>query len=187
MQPHSSRSPANYDLEIDTLPPLEMEVDSSYRTVADLLTGRRIVKLGYFLQQYKSVVNHPKKCTMGRMDFVKEVRRGLLSELHFHCSNCEKSLTVATDDIPKMTKKDLNEAAVWGSLSVGIGHNQCEELFAALDVPFMTPLTFKKKTFKVKQVSVLCAISISGNFGFTTYCSKCTSIYSIGKNFYPKK
>lgn len=128
------------------LPPLEYEIDPDYKLLGNFM-GRRIVDLAHVLKEYQTVVTHPIKCTMGRMKFIKETRVGLVSNLHFHCDNCNKTFIVSTEP----PGKSVNNAVVWGSLSTGIGHNQCEELFAVLNIPFMTSKTFSREVVKVKN------------------------------------
>ncbi|CAH2017030.1 unnamed protein product [Acanthoscelides obtectus] len=59
---------------------------------------------------------------------------------------------VIESEPPCTTKKSVNTAAVWGSISTGIGHSQHEELMGVLNVPAMTFRTFRKKTSTVKKV-----------------------------------
>ncbi|KAK5649738.1 hypothetical protein RI129_000767 [Pyrocoelia pectoralis] len=118
----------------------------------ELLSGRRIVDIGYLLQQYHTILQHSQKCTMGRMDFKREVRSGISSKLYFQCNTCDKKEFIVTNSPLTTNKRSLNEIAVWGSMSIGIGHSQCEELFAVLDIPFMAPKTFAKCTLSVKKV-----------------------------------
>lgn len=139
----------------ENLPPMECEADESYRSISDIMEGRRIVNLGHVLKEYGKVLNHKYKCTMGRMDFIKETRKGLISYLHFYCDNCGKHYVITTDCTGK-SLQDVNNAVVWGSLSVGIGHSQCEELLGVLEIPFMTPKKFVSETHHLKKVSYDC-------------------------------
>lgn len=134
----------------ENLEPLEVLVDTEYQTISQKLKGRRVVNLGYVLEKYSAVVKHSLRCTMGRMEFQKEFRHGLHSKLVFYCDNCEQSMTINTE--PPEAIKTVNSTVVWGSLSTGLGHNQCEELFGVLDIPFMTAVTFARQTAIVKKV-----------------------------------
>ncbi|CAH1994216.1 unnamed protein product [Acanthoscelides obtectus] len=125
--------------------------DSEYEDYFEELERRRIVNLGHMLFEYGKVLNHSKACTMGRMDFVEEKRIGHLVKLHFFCDNCEKRMVIESEP-PCTTKKSVNTAPVWGSISTGIGHSQYEELMGVLNVPAMTSRTFRKKTSTVKKV-----------------------------------
>lgn len=136
----------------DDLLPLEIENDTNYRSISEQLQGRRIVNLGHILQEYEKIIKHPQVCTMGRMNFVKETRLGLVTRLHFFCDNCERSYIILSEPVGSSIK-NINSAAVWGSLSVGIGHNQCEELLGILDVPFLSEKCFLTETVNLKHVS----------------------------------
>ncbi|XP_044760382.1 uncharacterized protein LOC123317835 [Coccinella septempunctata] len=136
--------------EVDSLPELEREIDSTYQSIKDLLHGRRIVNIGHILFEYEKIIRHSERCTMGRMAFVKETRFGLISRLHFFCDNCDESMILCTD--PSNKDNDLSSAVVWGNLSIGIGKNQCKELFAVMDIPFMTQKTFIRKTCQIKKI-----------------------------------
>lgn len=133
------------------MPPLEKEVDKSYKHLDELLTGRRIVNLGHVLREYGKVLDHKNHCTMGKMEFIKESSQGFLTYLYFYCDNCEKTKIITSEPVGP-SGNDINKAGVWGALSIGIGHSQCEEFFSVLDVPFMTPKKFVKETRGLKEV-----------------------------------
>lgn len=140
-------SPPNVELL-----PLDIEIDNNFKTISEQVQGRRIVNLGYVLEEYEKIIKHPQFCTMGRMNFIKESRCGLVTKLHFFCDNCEKSKIISSE--PAGTNlKNINVATVWGSHSIGIGYSQCEELMGILDVPFLSDKCFAKETFKLKHVS----------------------------------
>lgn len=128
-----------------------MDYDEEYKSLSDLVKGRRIVDIGYMLSQYEKVATHRFHCTMGHMKFVKETRKGLKVTLHFFCDNCERKMIV-TSERDSASNDDINKAAVWGSMAIGIGHSQCEEFLGVLDVPFMTQNTYFRKTSEVKKV-----------------------------------
>ncbi|KAK9694562.1 hypothetical protein QE152_g33441 [Popillia japonica] len=134
------------------LPELEQEVDSNYRDPLDGLEGRRIVDLAHVLNENENITSHSQKCTMGKMRVLKETRRGLTSKLHFYCDNCEKSQIISTNTTS--INDDINKSAVWGSLSTGLGHRQCEELFGVLNITFMSEKTYMKTTSDVKKCDI---------------------------------
>lgn len=134
-----------------------MEYSSEKRIgVADIVHGRRIVDLGHVLQQYSAILWHKLKCTGGEMQIVKETRKGLVSFLHFYCDNCEQTVVLSSD----RHGDELNEALVWGCLSTGIGHHQCEELMGVMNVPIMSAKTFAKKTSLIKNVIFSLSLSM---------------------------
>lgn len=79
------------------IPPLDVEPDRAYKSIDSLLTGQRIFNLGHVLKQYELIIKHPTNCTMVRMNFEKEIRKGLVSILHFYCNNCETRIVICTD------------------------------------------------------------------------------------------
>ncbi|CAG9820787.1 unnamed protein product [Phaedon cochleariae] len=85
---------------------------------------------------------------MGRMDFKKETRIGIVSKLHFECDNCDKTFIICTSESPN---GKLNDSVVWASLSIGIGHSQCEELFGVMNIPSMHQKTFANEMVSVKK------------------------------------
>lgn len=77
------------------------------------------------------------------MVILSETRRGFKSTFTLKCNFCSLKKTISTDN--EVDKVDINEAAVLGMISTGIGYSQCDKLMSALNVPFMTPTTFQKK------------------------------------------
>ncbi|KAF5276979.1 hypothetical protein FQR65_LT16103 [Abscondita terminalis] len=67
-------------------------------------------------------------------------RLSLFTTLEFYCDNCEKRSMITSDP----TKNEINDGLVWGCLSFGIGHHQCEEIIGLINVPIMTAKTFGK-------------------------------------------
>lgn len=149
-----------YELDEEYLPPLEIERHSNRTSHLEQLSGRRIVNIGHILSEYEKVLKHPGACTMGKMKLIKESRTGLITRLHFYCDNCEKKLIISSEP----NDHNINSAAAWGCMSVGIGHSQCEELLAVLDIPFMNTKTFAKEVINVKKVKLFKLINkIKGN------------------------
>lgn len=120
------------------------------KCIADQILGRRIVDLGYLLQQYQEVILHKFNCTMGSMQYVGETQRGISSLLKFYCDNCEKNLTISTT-VPE-TANDVNDSLVWASTSIGIGFKQLEEFLGVLDIPPPAAKTFMRHTASVHKV-----------------------------------
>lgn len=115
-----------------------------------IVVGRRIVDISHFVKEITSMANHSKVCTTGHFVLVKETKKGLVSKLHFHCDNCDGDRFVTTEPIDK--EDDLNDALVWGAVSVGIGYSQTEELLGVMDIPSMGPKKFRKHESRVGQV-----------------------------------
>lgn len=80
------------------------------------------------------------------------------TRLHFFCDNCNQPIILFSERSGE--NEQINKSAVWGSMAVGIGHSQFEELLGVLDVPFMTQKSFSRKTVEVKKVSVITIVTI---------------------------
>lgn len=115
-----------------------------------IVVGRRIVDISHFVKEIASMANHKNVCTTGHFKLVKETKKGLVSRLHFHCDNCDRDRFVTTEPIDK--EEELNDALVWGAVSVGIGYSQTEELLGVMDIPTMGPKKFRKHETRVGQV-----------------------------------
>lgn len=165
-------------------PALEIEVDQSYKSIKHLLNGRRIVNLGHVLSEYEKICKHGDKCTMGKMTFVKETRFGLTSRLHFFCDNCEEATVLSTD--PNNGENEITKAVVWGNMSIGIGKYQCEELFAIMDIPFMTQKTYSQTTAGIKKVALVNCISYTISKIFDFQIINLLILTPIMRNIYNK-
>lgn len=68
--------------------------------------------------------------------------------------NCEKEFILTSEPIGR--KQEVNDAVVWGALSVGIGYHQTKELFSVLDIPTMGCNKFQKQ----EKIGEVCISSI---------------------------
>ncbi|KAK4879667.1 hypothetical protein RN001_007813 [Aquatica leii] len=107
----------------EKLPDLEIELTNGHELFNNtkVLQGKRIVDISYFIEEIKKLAVHDLQCTMGKMKFIKETRRGLVSKIQFYCESCNKTRTINTHPD--------------NSLSIGIGFAQLQEFLAVLDVP----------------------------------------------------
>lgn len=137
------------EIDPDSFPPLIIE--KSTEPVVNVLKGKRIVDVEHVFKQFEILASRPKTCTMGRYKLQKENRNGLFTTWTFYCDNCEKEYNVTST--PTDEKHDVNDALAWGSMSIGIGFSQCEELFSILDVPIMSEKKFRSHETKVGKVS----------------------------------
>lgn len=92
-----------------------------------------------------------KTCEKGEMIFEKEFQRGLVSIFTFRCTNCKK--TTRIDSCPP--KNDdcahINEAAVLGIMSIGLGRYHLQEFLAHMDIKSMSYSTFHKLETKLQD------------------------------------
>lgn len=114
------------------------------------ITGRRVVNINHVLAQLQKISSHHRQCTMGKYKFNREVVSGLFSKFIFYCDNCESEVAVTSE--PEDRRQEVNDAVVWGALSIGIGHSQIQELFGVMDVPVMGPKKFKLHEKRVGKV-----------------------------------
>ncbi|XP_063222723.1 uncharacterized protein LOC134531105 isoform X1 [Bacillus rossius redtenbacheri] len=73
-----------------------------------------------------------------------------MSYLYYECIMCEKTVTVTTEEDTR--KEEVNDAFVWGALSVGIGHYQSQEMMAILDVPIMDKRKWQRHEIRIEEV-----------------------------------
>ncbi|KAF0706743.1 Uncharacterized protein FWK35_00032907, partial [Aphis craccivora] len=105
--------------------------------------GRRIVDMNYVFYQIKNS-NHKGTfgCSFLNMTFISEKKHGLRSTFKFKCDVCNIIMFIESEKSKPETYLPINEAAVSGSISAGIGFTQLSELCAAMDIPCMTSCTF---------------------------------------------
>lgn len=106
-------------------------------------SGRRIVDMNYIFYQIKNS-NHkgPFGCSFLNMTFISEKKHGLRSTFKFKCDVCNIVLCIESEKSKPETYLPINEAAVSGSISAGIGFTQLSELCATMDIPCMASCTF---------------------------------------------
>lgn len=126
------------------------------------LKDNRIVDIGYFTEELLKISEHPRKCTLGKYVFQKEIRNGLSSDLVFFCNNCEREYRVSTT-LPDR-KAELNDALVWGATSVGIGFSQAQEMMTLLNIPIMSDAKYRKHEAKIGEVRHDPSQSLSSDF-----------------------
>ncbi|XP_063231175.1 uncharacterized protein LOC134535815 [Bacillus rossius redtenbacheri] len=132
------------------LPDLVVEKDPPLKPVTDCISGNRCVDIGHVFKQMESIKLHKKECTMGRYTIHSEKRSGFFSTWRFVCETCNQVQDVSShkDDFAE----DINNAAVWGAVSIGIGYSQLEEMFSIMDIPVMSCEKFQKHESTIQQV-----------------------------------
>lgn len=116
------------------------------------LSGNLVVDIGHLSEQFAEKDRHRDVCTFGKMAFIREERCGLVSTLVHKCNQCNKELRITTQ--PREKIEAFNEAAVWGSLSIGVGHSQVEELFSMLDLGFMSDRKYRRHEKVIERVII---------------------------------
>lgn len=112
----------------------------------DKLSGRRIVDIKYFFEQMQAMsMNTCKTCNEGEMVFEKEFKKGLISIFTFQCTSCGKRKRLESCPHKKNKKgANVNQGAVAGIVSVGLGHYHLQEFFSHLNITTMSYPTYHK-------------------------------------------
>jgi len=127
----------DYSLLEETTEEIEspnIEVDQNFNFISNL----KVVKEQMFL-----VYKHDQSCRKkGEMVLLRTSSQGLATFLVFKCLKCQQEVKFATHTKEQKTK--LNAMAVWGTLAIGIGHDQAQELLSYIGIHMMAFNTFAK-------------------------------------------
>ncbi|XP_022163081.1 uncharacterized protein LOC111028658 isoform X2 [Myzus persicae] len=106
-------------------------------------SGRRIVDINYVFHQIKNSDHKgPFGCSFLNMTFISEKKHGLRSTFKFKCGVCNIIMFIDSEKSKPENYLPINEAAVSGSISAGIGFTQLSELCATMDIPCMASCTY---------------------------------------------
>lgn len=148
----SAMNPSN----TQQLEPSPATVEKGQQLSSEILEGRRIVDLKFFLGEIQKFDRHkPFDCGFSDMVLKREIRHGLNSKLHFVCELCGLKCAFWTN--PKVNMLNVNTAAAAGTISTGGGHAQCQEFLGALNIPSMTSKSFQKHQRRVSVSWIKCA------------------------------
>jgi len=108
--------------------------------------GDRIVNISFFLKEmHRTFDNHARgiECLFKDWHLVKDRRCGLLTQFFFKCQMCnyEDSFWSHPTDNNIL---NLNTAITAGSITIGIGYAQLQELLAAGNIPCMSETKYIK-------------------------------------------
>ncbi|XP_054714315.1 uncharacterized protein LOC129223953 [Uloborus diversus] len=118
---------------------------SSEKKNEDLMNGRRIVDIRFFIKSLQELNAHSSLgCTFSDMDIVSEKRCGLRSGIKFKCKMCNFTKLVWTEKSPH-DKMSINAAAVTGVIAIGAGHSNLEEFLSVIEIPTISINTFLKE------------------------------------------
>lgn len=78
------------------------------------------------------------------MVFESEIKQALRSVFQFRCKSCGTLKRVESCRGKKSTNANVNEAAVTGIVSIGLGHSHLQELLAHLNIQGMSYPTYHK-------------------------------------------
>lgn len=100
----------------------------------DNIKNDYVVNPAHFLRQYRRVLDHSKRCTGGYMSADRDDNKGFHGVLKFSCKMCQRIETVTTVPLGAGLGPGINKAAVWGTLAVGMGRKQLQELMSLMNV-----------------------------------------------------
>jgi hypothetical protein len=136
----------------------------------------------FLLEQLRPALAHEAICRKeGKMEFVNENTRGLATCYDLTCSACQ--FTVKISSHSREQRDRINHAAVWGALSIGIGHEQSEEYFSFLGLSMMAFKTFRKieeNLSDVSKISLICAILLVQNYCWKVTINQTPHIFRFG-------
>jgi hypothetical protein len=116
---------------------------SSAVTPENILSGRRIVEVKWFLNEIKAMNehNHAFGCTFSNMIYQSEICRGLRSGFNFKCNMCNFRYTLWSE--PEISERmDVNSAAVAAVMGSGGGYSSLQQVMAGMDVRCMSENTY---------------------------------------------
>lgn len=87
--------------------------------------------------QIKQIDRHSDTCNFDNMQFIHEIKKGLHSTFEFICTTCGEYKRIESSP-RNNTSLGVNEAAVLGIRSIGLGRAHIDEFFAHLNVPTMS-------------------------------------------------
>lgn len=123
------------------------------------ISGRRIVSVTHFIKAIQELGHH--RCTSphgGCFEFQTERRVGFWSEYTFKCNGCAENRKVTTDPVAEptpltdKTALGVNDAAVWGFMSIGSGHSHLEEAMSVMEIPTMSKGAFLRREESIGKV-----------------------------------
>ncbi|KAL4717055.1 hypothetical protein ACJJTC_016942 [Scirpophaga incertulas] len=117
-----------------------VELTTPQKKPSSSVSGRRIIDITYFYSRLQEISEHgPMDCGLGCVEIVGERQVGLHSKFKLKCKMCRNVFYIENDP---PGENNINTCAVAGTISIGCGHSQLQELSAALNLPIMTPKTY---------------------------------------------
>lgn len=129
---------------VDTKDSIDNLVDT-LGTQENIPTGCCIVDISFIWSELHKIFNNHARgidCQFKYWKLVNYRRRGLLTQFFFKCEMCHYKASIWSEPIDK--KPDINTAIVAGSVATGIGFSKLKQLFASMDIAFMSEKTYIK-------------------------------------------
>ncbi|CAG4936655.1 unnamed protein product [Colias eurytheme] len=100
--------------------------------------NRRIIDVTHFLHELKRISNHgPLGCGFTELDLVAETQIGLQSKFTFKCRLCNQKFVINGDNSSE-NYLNINMCAVAGTVAIGAGRSQLDELMSAINLPSLS-------------------------------------------------
>ena len=113
------------------------------------LHRRSIVNMGHVLDELKRILKHwHNNCTFEDLFVTKHQRLGGKIQYYVEYKMCHHVDTFQSEP-QNSDLLDLNKGAVAGAILTGNGYSQMQEIFAAMDIPFMSSDTYQKNHDKM--------------------------------------
>ncbi|XP_073953228.1 LOW QUALITY PROTEIN: uncharacterized protein [Choristoneura fumiferana] len=109
-----------------------------------VIEGRRIIDFNYFMDQIKAMSAHNPGlgCALSNMEITKEQLVGLQSVTHFKCNMCNQSFAI--NSCANHQEMTVSHAAVTGSILIGCGRTNLNELLTSMDLPTLNGRLYNK-------------------------------------------
>ncbi|CAH0731389.1 unnamed protein product, partial [Brenthis ino] len=108
------------------------------------IINRRIIDVGHFLSELKRISNHgPLGCSFTELHLIAETRIGLQSKFTFRCKLCNQKFVINGDNCSD-NYLNINTCAVAGTIAIGGGHSQLDELMSAINLPLLSEKTYSE-------------------------------------------
>ncbi|XP_050679072.1 uncharacterized protein LOC126975299 [Leptidea sinapis] len=124
-----------------------VEFQISYEKEAETkekIIHRRIIDVSHFLSELKRISNHgPLGCSFTELDLISETLIGLQSKFTFKCRFCNLKFVINGDNCSE-NYVNINTCTVAGTIAVGAGHSQLDELMSAINLPLLSEKTYSE-------------------------------------------
>lgn len=103
------------------------------------IDGRRIIDFQYVFDQFIEISKHSVRfgCQLDAIKINKETRNGLMSTFVLSCSLCGSNFQLKTTD-EEESVSDINHSVVTGTILIGGGLSNFNELAASINLPGIT-------------------------------------------------
>lgn len=107
-----------------------------------------LVNFEHVFQNLRDIFRHEMEC--GEVRPVKIIGQGMATNIHLQCKCCRKVFRLFSHSEDQ--RAELNMSTVWGTIAIGQGHDQIEELLSYMGLNVMSKKTFTKLQTKFYEV-----------------------------------